>query len=101
MSEKDKIVSRMQNRTAEMQYQLKVLELWNLVDSVGIEVDTVQAFTFHENHLPPKERERYRKLSWAERQRAGELYHNCVRLKTGELKPIPLTKRVYPPKETE
>lgn len=90
------VTDRIKSLTTERDRLLEVLELWNSVYRAGIKYEDVQAFSFRTQFLTKSQitmnRSRYR-----DGQRhdiwTSETYHNCVRLKTGEILPIPMTKK--------
>lgn len=88
------VINRIREKGTERDYLLDILELWEVARVAGYESDDVKAFSFRPEFLTPGEqrtnRERSRFNSPVVEQRG---FHNCVRLVTGELKPIPLTKR--------
>ena len=90
------VTDRMKTLGMERDRLLEILELWNSVHIAGIKNEDVQSFSFRTHFLTPNQiamnRNRYR-----DGQRhdiwTGDTHHNCVRLKTGEILPIPMTMR--------
>lgn len=76
----------------ERAYLLEVLGLWDVVAKAGINPDDVHAFTFRPDFLDKGKRREYNAAPFSIRQQAGTLWKNCVRLKDGTLKEIPLTR---------
>lgn len=76
----------------EYAYLLEVLGLWRVVAEAGIKSEDVQAFTFRPEFLEKKKRWEYDASPFETKQNASKLWHNCVRLKDGSLKEIPLTR---------
>jgi hypothetical protein len=75
---------------------MAVLDLWAHAAEAGYTADQIKAFSFRPKFTEPKHR-RYYQLS-----REGEKqWHNCVRLYTGELKPIPRIERPQRPEGDE
>lgn len=70
-------------------YYIAILDLWAHAAEAGYPSDTIRAFTFRPEFLDKQQRRRYT----SERD---DSWFNCIRLHTGELKPIPLIRR--PPK---
>jgi hypothetical protein len=77
---------------------LEQLALWDVVKEAGIDTDTVKAFTFHPGFMTPMQKKIERRRG---NPRPGDYrgyfssgdFFNCVRLKTGELVSIPLTRK--------
>lgn len=77
----------------EQDFCWDVLDLWNLVQSVGIDPTDVVAFTFRPEFLNTQQHKLYQFGTFASRRDASKHWHNCVRLVDGELKAIPLCRR--------
>lgn len=78
----------------ERQYLLDCLKVWAVAKASGYSSDIVKAFSFREEFLTKDQKKINRRASIQRRSKPynGSNYHNCVRLKTGELKPIALVK---------
>jgi len=85
-------LDKLESKERERLYLLEVLGLWDVVKQAGIDPDDVHAFTFRPEFLEKRKRWEYDKAPFAIRQQASSLWHNCVRLKDGTLKEIPLTR---------
>lgn len=91
----------MRKHTQERDYLLDVLALWGVAKQAGYEPEEVKAFSFRPEFLTfeqKKESRQHYRLHRRDKYGDSE-YHNCVRLHTGELKPIPITKRPKKPDE--
>ena len=73
-------------------YHMAGLDLWMHAHEAGYPSDTIETFTFRPEFLDKQQTRRYtRKRAY----RTG--WFNCVRLYTGELKPIPLIEKPEKP----
>ncbi len=86
-------LNRIRERGSERNYLLDVLAVWDVAKKAGYGPSDVKAFSFRSEFLSLSDRRKHQKLSLCARQQAGADWHNCVRLNSGELKEIPLTKR--------
>ena len=90
----DTIINRLRVLGAERDYLLDALELWEIARVAGYEPKDVKAFSFRPEFLTfDEKRENTRRSRFRQPIMEQSKFHNCVRLVTGELKPIPLTKR--------
>jgi hypothetical protein len=62
-----------------------------LVYEAGLNPDDVATFTFRPEFLDSKRLWEYNCLSFSKKQDTSKFFHNCVRLKTGEIKQIQFT----------
>lgn len=90
------IIDRMRKANQSRDYLLQVLALWDAAQKAGFDPSEVKAFTFRTEFLSKEEKPQFAlKTACTYRRPTLEAsdYHNCVRLHTGELMPIPLTKK--------
>ena len=88
------VLDRLHNASEERKYLLEVLKLWDIVAKAGYTAEQVTSFTFREQFLSSKELRLFPgRPGQAKYAEASKYWHNCVRLHSGELKPIPLTRR--------
>jgi hypothetical protein len=78
-------------------YYMQVLDLWAHAAEAGYKADQIKAFSYRPEFL---DRVLLRGFSKWNREK-GDNWHNCVRLHTGELKPIPLIERPQRPEGDE
>jgi hypothetical protein len=77
-------------------YYMAVLDLWAHAAEAGYTADQIKAFSYRPEFVVGKKRR------WGQyAQETGTTMHNCVRLHTGELKPIPLIDRPQKPEGDE
>lgn len=100
------IIERIESHMAERQYLLDCLKVWDAAKQAGYSPDEVRAFSFRPEFLGKDEklanrRHRQRHGSYKADPYRQDIWHNCVRLTTGELKPIPLVKRPVKPLDNE
>ena len=87
-------INRLREKGAERDYLLDVLELWEVARVAGYEPEDVKAFSFRPEFMMHDEKRKNNQLSrFRQPMMDQSKFHNCVRLVSGELKPIPLTKR--------
>jgi hypothetical protein len=92
----DNVLASMAEKGRERDYLLQVLGLWGWVaKTLGYTPEQVKAFSFRPEFLTREERRAdiRRKNRGIAPLYTQALWHNCVRLHTGELKPMPLIKR--------
>jgi hypothetical protein len=77
-------------------YYMQILDLWAHAAEAGYTADQIKAFSFRDKFIDPKHRRRYTIL-----REDGKQWHNCVRLNTGELRPIPEIARPQRPEGDE
>ena len=92
MKDTGRVRGRMEDRLDEQKYLLAVLGLWEAAAKAGHKSEDVKAFSFRQEFLNPANKRHYQD-DFLCRKAWGDKYHNCVRLKTGELKGIPLTEK--------
>jgi hypothetical protein len=83
----------------EKMHLVGVLRLWDAVKEAGYSSDEVVTFSFLSAFLN-KEQRAVNKTALAARKNppySDSKYHNCVRLKSGDMAEIPLTPRPYTP----
>ena len=89
------ILNSLEAKERERLYLIQVLRLWDVAKEAGYDASEVKAFSFRPKFLNKEEKREYRRKYPMDNSllKVAVDYHNCVRLHTGELKPIPLTKR--------
>jgi len=93
-----RVLESIKEKQNEARYLREVLELW---DACPYAPEDVKNFSFRPEFLSREETKEaghfYRMMGPAEKEKSGRYnsrtHHNCVRLTTGELKPIPLHPR--------
>jgi hypothetical protein len=86
------VLASIEEKQNEARYLREVLQLW---DACPYPPEEVRAFTWRPEFQPKDKRKRRtptNNTDWVHGYGPDD-YHNCVRMKTGELKPIPLTRR--------
>lgn len=86
-----KTLGSLHEHEREHRYLTSVLDIWMLVYEAGINPDDVATFTFRPEFLDDRRRYEYNRLSFTKKQDTSKFFHNCVRLKTGEIKQIQFT----------
>ena len=89
---KVKTREQLKHKQAWRAYWEAVLDLWAHAAEAGYPSSKVKAFTFRPEFLDNKQKRRY-----DFRRETGTTRFNCVRLHTGELKPIPMIERPQKP----
>lgn len=87
------VIDKIREHGTERDYLLDILELWEVALVAGYEPEYVQAFSFRPEFLTTGERRTNSTRATYRPVIEQSKFHNCVRLVSGELKPIPLTKR--------
>lgn len=82
--------AEIKQKQAWRDYYMAVLDLWVHAAEAGYPASEVKAFTFRPKLLDKRYRRAYTLGSYRE-------HFNCVRLNTGELKPIPLIEKPEKP----
>ncbi|MHC4301015.1 MAG: hypothetical protein ACYS7Y_27385 [Planctomycetota bacterium] len=96
MSDIAELRATIQRKEAWRAYYMAVLDLWAHAAEAGYTADQIKAFSYRPHFTPGKKRR------WAQLTRVDDkTWHNCVRLHTGELKPIPLIERPQRPEGDE
>lgn len=89
------LIAGMKSKVREQCYLLDILDLWAVAKEAGFESQDVKSFTFRPEFMTPEQkqedRESHRKHRYDKYNSSN--WHNCVRLKDGTLKSIPMTKR--------
>ena len=98
MNTRGDVLESLATKTEEKAKLIKILQLWEIAEKAGYTPDEVQTFTFRGEYLTKKEKRSFSRSfrhfnAMLDEAKIAAKYHNCVRLKTGELKPIPLTER--------
>lgn len=93
------VIARIERHTAERQYLLDCLKVWDAAKQAGYEPDEVKAFSFRDEFLTKEQKMENRRHYRYQRANPynGCDWHNCARLTTGELVPIPIVKRPVKP----
>lgn len=86
-----KTLEKMHEHEREHRYLTSVLDIWMLVYEAGINPDDVAAFTFRPEFLDSKRLYEYNRLHFSKKRDTSKYFHNCVRLKTGEIRQIQFT----------
>jgi hypothetical protein len=96
MSDIPTLRASIKRKEAWRTYYMQILDLWAHAAEAGYTADKIKAFSFRPKFIPGNKRR------WAQVVRVDEKkWHNCVRLHTGELKPIPLIDRPQRPEGDE
>ncbi len=89
-------LEQLQSKLDEQNRLIEIMKLWNVVIESGINPEDVQSFTFRDEFLNQEQKKKnfadY--LTHKSSSYTGELYFNCVIMKNGEIKQIPITRRV-------
>jgi hypothetical protein len=96
MSDIPTLRASIKQKEAWRTYYMQILDLWAHAAEAGYTADQIKAFSYRPKFLVRKKR-RWGQLV----NEQGDNWHNCVRLYTGELKPIPLIERPQRPEGNE
>jgi hypothetical protein len=86
-----KTLETLHEHEREHRYLTSVLDIWMLVYEAGIHPDDVATFTFRPEFLDANRLYEYNRLPFSRKQDVSKHFHNCVRLKTGEIREIQCT----------
>ena len=99
----DQHLDKIGNTRAEMDFNLSVLRLWEHAQkTIGKDPRDIKAFSFRPEFLSQSEK-RQNNIAAAKRKPpvyCDKNWHNCVRLKVGDLLKMPGIKRPIPPSHT-
>ena len=87
----DDLLDSLRSHSAEQQYLMDVLALWRHAAKAGYSDEEIKAFSFRPQFLTVEEEWRLGRSLWD--QEPCDTHFNCVRLKNGDLKQIPLYPR--------